>query len=50
MTKASYNGREVWYGVTTIESSKSTVLTYTVTTSSQAVDFLALDTTPLGQG
>lgn len=50
MTKASYNNREVWYGVTVIEPSQSTTITYTVTTSSNAVDDLKVDTTPLGQG
>ena len=50
MTKASYNNREVWYGVTVIEPSQSTTITYTVTTSSNAIDNLKVDTTPLGQG
>ena len=50
MTKASYNNREVWYGVTVIEPSQNTTITYTVTTSSNAVDDLKVDTTPLGQG
>lgn len=49
MTQASYNGREVWYGVTGIESLQSTILTYTVTTSPNAVETLVVDSTPLGQ-
>lgn len=50
MTKTSYNNHEVWYGVTVIEPSQSTILTYTVTTSPNAIDSLKVDTTPLGQG
>lgn len=49
MTQASYNGRDAWYGVTMIEPLQSTTLTYTVTTSPQAVNELTVDTTPLGQ-
>ena len=49
MTVASYNGREVWYGVTVVEPSQSTTFTYTVTTSPDATDSLKIDTTPLGQ-
>ncbi|MEI3377501.1 MAG: DUF4012 domain-containing protein [Coriobacteriales bacterium] len=49
MTRATYNGREVWYGVTMIEGLQSTTFTYTVTTSPNAVEALAIDTTPLGQ-
>lgn len=47
MTKASYNGSEVWYGVTRIEGATSTRLTYTVTTSPAATAALELDVTPL---
>ena len=49
MTRATYNGHEVWYGVTMIEGLQSTTLTYTVTTSPNAVETLVIDTTPLGQ-
>lgn len=49
MTQSSYNGREVWYGVTMIEGLQSTVLTYKVTTSTQATTDLSVDTTPLAQ-
>lgn len=49
MTQASYNGREVWYGVTMIECLQSTTLIYTVTTSPLAIVDLAVDTTPLGR-
>lgn len=49
MTKTSYNGQEVWYGVTGIEGLQSTTLTYTVTTSPNAVANLVVDSTPLGQ-
>lgn len=47
MTKASYDGREAWYGVTMIEGTQNTMLTYTVTTSTNAVKELVVDTTPL---
>lgn len=47
MTKASYNGREVWYGVTAINGTTGTTLTYTVTTSPKATSELKVDMTPL---
>lgn len=47
MTKASYNGNELWHGTTLIPSSGTTKLTYTVTTSPQAIQVLELDVTPL---
>ena len=50
MTHASYNGRDVWYGVTMIEPQQSTTITYTVTTSPLATEQLTIDSTPLGQG
>ena len=49
MTKATYNGQEVYYGVTGIEGLQNTTLTYTVTTSPNAIADLTVDTTPLGQ-
>lgn len=49
MTHAAYNGREVWYGVTMIEPSQSTVLRYEVTTSPTAIAGLTVDSTPLAQ-
>lgn len=49
MSRASYNGREVWYGVTMIENSQKTVFTYSVTTSQNAIARLSIDTTPLAQ-
>lgn len=47
MTKTSYNGREVWYGVTAINGTTGTTLTYTVTTSPKATSELKVDMTPL---
>lgn len=47
MTKASYNGIEVWYGTTHITGASSTKITYTVTTSPAATTALELDITPL---
>lgn len=49
MTKASYDGREVWYGVTMINCLQSTTIKYKVTTSSQAISSLCVDTTPLAR-
>lgn len=47
LTKASYNGSEVWYGTARIAGTTSTRITYTVTTSPQATSALELDVTPL---
>ena len=46
MTKASYNGAEVWYGTTCITGTSSTTITYTVTTSPKTTSALELDVTP----
>lgn len=47
MTKASYNGNEVWYGITGINGGESTIISYTVTTSPKAETSLQIDMTPL---
>ncbi len=47
MTKASYNGIEVWYGVTGINGDSSTTISYTVTTSPKASAPLQIDMTPV---
>ena len=47
MTKASYNGNEVWYGITGINGGESTTISYTVTTSPKAEASLQIDMTPL---
>lgn len=47
MTKTSYGSNEVWYGVTGITSKASTVIKYTVTTSTKAETGLEVDMTPL---
>lgn len=49
MTRTSYNGREVYYGVTAINGQETTTITYTVTTSSKAEEKLAVDMTPLAR-
>lgn len=49
ISQTSYNGREVWYGITMIEPQQETVISYTVTTSSLATAPLAVDSTPLAQ-
>lgn len=49
MTKASYNGNEVWYGTTLVAAQGTTKLSYTVTTSPHAVEELVIDMTPLAR-
>ena len=46
MTEASYNGQNVWYGVTGINGDSGTTITYTVTTSPKATEELKVDQTP----
>lgn len=46
MTEASYNGQNVWYGVTGINGDSGTTITYTVTTSPAATAELKVDQTP----
>lgn len=50
LTQTSYNGCEVYYGVTAIDGLDSTTVTCTVTTSSKAEESLGVDMTPLAQG
>lgn len=47
MTRTSYRGYEVWYGMTQIAGESSTTLKYTVTTSPQAAKELAVDMSSL---
>lgn len=49
MTKTNYNGREVYYGVTSINGQENTTISYVVTTSSQAIEKLSVDMTPLAR-
>lgn len=48
-TKEMYNDREFWFGVTGIGPQQSTEISYTVTTSPEAIAPLSFDTTPLAQ-
>ena len=47
MTRAEYDGHEVWYGMTQIDGGTETVLTYTVNVPSSAQTDLKLAVTPL---
>lgn len=47
MTPATYDGREVWYGITALNGTEPTTIKYTVTTSANAKQELQLDMTPL---
>lgn len=49
ISQTSYNGREVWYGITMVEPQQETIISYTVTTSSLATAPLVVDSTPLAQ-